>query len=69
MEKRNSIHLNKELLQIMKKLINLGKKQHKTNHILYRNIRFDSLLLIPLVLLVNQKGTNKKGWVMINNSF
>lgn len=39
----------------MKKLIDLGKKQDKRTRILYLNIRFDNLLLIPLLLLVNQK--------------
>ena len=40
---------------IKRKLINLGKKQDKIKHILYRNIRFDNLLLILPPLLVNQR--------------
>ena len=46
---------SKELLQIMKKLVGLGKKQRKINQIWYLNIQFDNPLLIPLLLLVNQR--------------
>lgn len=55
MEWKNSTHLSKELLQIMKKLIDLGKKQDKITHILYLNIRFYNLLLTLPLLLVNQR--------------
>lgn len=55
MEWKNSTHLSKELLQIMKKLIDLGKKQDKRTHILYLNIWFYNLLLILPLLLVNQR--------------
>lgn len=57
-EEKDSNPLNKELLQIMKKLVDLDRKQHKINQILYLNIRFDNLLLILLRLLVNQRVTS-----------
>nr|ULF02975.1 photosystem I subunit VII [Sanicula orthacantha var. stolonifera] len=42
-------------MQITKKLVNSDTKQRKINQILYPNIRFDNLLPILLLLLVNQK--------------
>ncbi|KAG6540228.1 hypothetical protein Mapa_018353 [Marchantia paleacea] len=56
MELKSATPLNKELLQIMKKLANLNKKLDKKKQISYLNIQFDNLQLILLQLLVNQKG-------------
>jgi len=55
MEWKDSNLPSKELLQIMRKLVDLDRKQRKINQILFLNIRFDNRLLILLPLLVNQK--------------
>ncbi|KAG6540019.1 hypothetical protein Mapa_018129 [Marchantia paleacea] len=56
MELKSATPLNKELLQIMKKLANLNKKLDKKKQISCLNIQFDNPQLTLLQLLVNQKG-------------